>query len=328
MNSGLQNRRNFLRISGEHRRKRGERELRARERSFSRFARALVYRAGPAYPPVLQAKRILLMQPIGSNQYLQICLFKATSLSPSVWNRFSQNVPLQRTLIIILDRMTIFNNKLIDKNLKKSTLRKLIRDPCTKTVFSCNNKLFEQTDGVSMGGSQGPVLANIIMTQFEQTVVKPLIDRKLITFYCRYVDNTLLLIKPDTIDLILDYFHKFDKNIPFTYDLFENTTPHFLDINISPNGIGIYRKYTFSGKYTNFDSFVPWRHKISWIRALVDRIHRICSPNMVKLELKILKRSPHGMAFRHVFLVRLFAASHTTPLTRITQQPTTPKINW
>ena len=46
-----------------------------------------------------------------------------------------------------------------------------------------------------------------------------------------YVDDTLLLIKPDTIDLILDYFHKFDKNIRFKYDLFENTTPH-----------GIYRK--------------------------------------------------------------------------------------
>ena len=164
------------------------------------------------------------------------------------------------------------------------------------------------------------------MTEFEQTVVKPLIDRKLITFYCRYVEDRLLLIKPDTIDLILEYFHKFDKNIRFTYDLFENTTPHFLDINISPNGIGIYRKDTFSGQYTNFDSFVPWRHKLSWIRALVDRIHSIRSPNMVKLELKTLKRSPHGMAFRHVFLMRLFAASHPTPLTRITQQPTTLKI--
>ena len=52
----------------------------------------------------------------------------------------------------------------------------------------------------------------------------------------------------------------------------------------------IYRKNTFTGQYTNFDSFVPWRHKISWIRALVDRIHRICSPNMVKLELKHLKK--------------------------------------
>ncbi len=26
--------------------------------------------------------------------------------------------------------------------------------------------------------------------------------------------------------VILDFIHKFDKNIRFTYDLFENTTPH------------------------------------------------------------------------------------------------------
>ena len=153
----------------------------------------------------------------------------------------------------------------------------------------------------------------------EQTVVKPLIDRKLITFYCRYVDDTLLLIKPDTIDVILDHFHKFDKILRFTYDLFENTTPHFLD-NISPNGIGIYRKDTFSGQYTNFDSFVPWRRKISWFRALVDRIHRICSPNMVKLELKHFKKitSSNGFPSRIAHaLIRRFSSNalnknHTT----------------
>ena len=140
-----------------------------------------------------------------------------------------------------------------------------------------------------MGGSLGPALANIIMTEFEETIVKQLIDRGLITFYCRYVDDTLLLIKPDTTNLILDLFHKFDKDIRFTYDLFENTTPHFLDM-ISTNGFGIYRKDTFTGQYTNFDSFVPWRQKISWIIALVDRIHRICSPNLLKFELKQLKK--------------------------------------
>ena len=63
-----------------------------------------------------------------------------------------------------------------------------------------------------------------------------------------------------------------------------------MDINISTNGIGIYRKDTFTGQYTNFDSFFPWRQNISWIRALVDRIHRICSPNLLKFELKQLKK--------------------------------------
>ena len=42
--------------------------------------------------------------------------------------------------------------------------------------FSCNSKLYEQTDDVSMGGSLGPVLANIIMTEFEQQTVKVLFD--------------------------------------------------------------------------------------------------------------------------------------------------------
>ena len=190
------------------------------------------------------------------------------------------NVPLQRTLKIIVDR--IYNKKLIDTNLKKSTLQKLICDTCTKTAFSCNNQLYEQTDGVSMGGSLGPVLANIIMG--------------LITCYCRYVDDTLLLIKHDTINLILDLFHKFDKDMRFTYDMFKNTTLHFLDINISTNGIWIYNKDTFTGQYTNFDSFVPWRQKISWIRALVDRIHRICLNNS--------KRSCLGTTSLHILQTR------------------------
>ena len=106
------------------------------------------------------------------------------------------NVPLQRTLRIIEDR--IYNKKLVKTKLKKSTLRKLIRDTCTKTVFSCNNKLYEQTDGVSMCGSLDPVLANIIMTEFEHEIVKKLIDQGLIAFYCRYdlIVATLQLKKP------------------------------------------------------------------------------------------------------------------------------------
>ena len=99
-----------------------------------------------------------------------------------------------------------------------------------------------------MGGFLGPVLANIIMTEFEQTVVKPLIDSKLITFYGRYVDDTLLLIKPDTIDVILDYFISLTRKYASLMTCWKTPPPHFLDINISPNGIGIYRKDTFSGQ--------------------------------------------------------------------------------
>ena len=153
--------------------------------------------------------------------------------------------------------------------MKKSTLKKLLLDTCTKTAFSFNGQLYEQTDGVSMGGSLGPLLANIIMVELESKVIRPLIDDGTIKFYTRFVDDTLLLLKQEDIERVKTELERFDANLKFTYDMFENETPHFLDIEITSNGLKIYRKDTFTGHYTDFSSFVPWSYRISWIRSLV-----------------------------------------------------------
>ena len=80
-------------------------------------------------------------------------------------------------------------------------------------------------------------------------------------------DTIILAIKRNTITTIEEHFYKFDRDIRFTFDLFENTTPHFPDINIASDGLGIYKRDTFSGQYTNFESFVSWQDKISWARS-------------------------------------------------------------
>ena len=87
-------------------------------------------------------------------------------------------------------------------------------------------------------------VVDVPLTEFEHETINDLINQGLIAFYCRYVDDTLLLIKRNTINTILEHFHKFDRNIRFTFDLFKNSTPHFLDINIASDGLGIYRKDT------------------------------------------------------------------------------------
>ena len=125
-------------------------------------------------------------------------------------------------------------------------------------LFSCDGIYYEQIDGVSMGGSLGPVLANIILTELEQIVIDPLIDSGVIKFYCRYVDDSLLLGKRENIDFLLNKFHSFDHNIRFTYDTFPDEPPQFLDLNLDGNKFSIYRKHTFTGQCTHFDSFVPW----------------------------------------------------------------------
>ena len=54
-----------------------------------------------------------------------------------------------------------------------------------------------------MDGSLGPVPANIILTEFEHVIINPLINCGIIKFYCRYVDDTLQLIRHDDINHIL-----------------------------------------------------------------------------------------------------------------------------
>ena len=84
-----------------------------------------------------------------------------------------------------------------------------------------------------MGSSLGPVLANIILTEFEKLIVFDLVDSGLIKFYRRYVDDTLILVKPNNIPLLLEKFNSFHKNLKFTVDRFENDFVHFSDIKIS-----------------------------------------------------------------------------------------------
>ena len=92
-----------------------------------------------------------------------------------------------------------------------------------------------------MGASLGPVLANIIMTELERVVVERLIKSGSIKFYARYVDDTLLLVKPEDVDRILREFNDFHRNLEFTVDRFEDCVPHFLDLEIHRDGISIFR---------------------------------------------------------------------------------------
>ena len=198
------------------------------------------------------------------------------------------NVPLRKTVNVILDR--VYNQKLITTKLKKRTLKKLIIDTCSKTAFSCNNILYEQIDGVSMGACLGPVLANIIMTELEKVVVDRMIDSGLIKFYARYVDDTLLLVKPADVDEILQKFNRFHRNLEFTVDKFENCVPHFLDLEIHPDGISIYRKDTHTAQFVNYNSYTKLNHKTAWIKSLISRAKRLCSPARLKNEMENIKR--------------------------------------
>ena len=87
-------------------------------------------------------------------------------------------VPLSKTINIILDR--IYNKKLLKTNIKKQTVKKLLKDCCTKNVFSFNNTIYKQIEGVSMGSCLGLVSVNIIMTALELVIVDKLFAANLL----------------------------------------------------------------------------------------------------------------------------------------------------
>ena len=119
-----------------------------------------------------------------------------------------------------------------------------------------------------MGSSLGSVLANIILSEFKDIVVSELVNSRVIKFYRRYVDDTLLLVRPSDIQFVLDKFNSFDQNLKFTFDDFSDGNVHFLDLKITEDGIDIFRKNTNTGQYTNFSSFETFSRKVSWINSL------------------------------------------------------------
>ena len=92
-----------------------------------------------------------------------------------------------------------------------------------------------------------------------------------IKFYKRYVDDTLILIKPSDISSVLAKFNSFDRNLNFTVDIFPDGLIHFLDIKASVDGTDIYRKETHTGQYTHFSSFEPFSRKTAWVKSLFHR---------------------------------------------------------
>ena len=100
----------------------------------------------------------------------------------------------------------------------------------------------------------------------------------------------MLIIKKRDINYVLNQLNSFDKSLKFTIDTFENSVSHFLDIEICPNGLGIYHKHTQTGQYVHITFHALWRLKTSWIRSLAIRANKICSANYFNNKIQFIKR--------------------------------------
>ena len=153
------------------------------------------------------------------------------------------------------------------------------------------------------------------MTEHEKVIIEPLINDGTIAFYTRYVDDTLVLIKPENIEKVLEKVNSFHPKLNFTVDKFSDGDVHFLDLRITEDiNIDVYRKDTFTGQYSHFDSFEPWYYKIAWARSIYSRCRKLCStPEAFRQQVRILTSYLSWNGFpRHVSnsLIRKFKMSN------------------
>ena len=85
-------------------------------------------------------------------------------------------------------------------------------------------------------------------------------------YYRRYVDDIFVMFShPEDLEKFFHYMNSRHNNINFTKELEENNSLYFLDVlvfrNVDTLVTSIYRKPTFSGVFTNFNSFIPTVYK-------------------------------------------------------------------
>ena len=95
------------------------------------------------------------------------------------------------------------------------------------------------------------------------------------------VKGTFLLFDDHKVKTFLRYLNSKHRNMKFTFEEEENDSLSFLDVKITrENGkfsTSVFRKKTFSGVYSNFDSFLPVEYKKGLIATLLYRAFTICS---------------------------------------------------
>ena len=154
----------------------------------------------------------------------------------------------------------------------------------TGGIFSYNNRLFRQVDGVSMGSPLGPTLANFFMAHQEIKLLNSSVP-DLPVFYCRYIDDIFCIFKHGTDHRIFfDHLNCSHPSLKFTLEHGKGSLA-FLDAHISlPTvdfdshcAIDVFRKQTYTRVILNFAATCPMNWKIGLIFCFLHRAYNICS---------------------------------------------------
>ena len=201
----------------------------------------------------------LLKTPEWAKQYTYIgefmCSFDVSSLFT--------NVPLDETIEICLDKLYALTNP---PRLPRLVLKNLLLIATKKSHFVFDDQYFDQIDWWRRNGlSTWSCLGEHFHVWFWRKLwVMTNINQP--TIWIRYAGDTFTLFKnKNDAFSFLHYLNGRHNDIKFTTEFEQNDEIPFLDILLKRNldssfSTSIYRKKTFTGLYTKWDSFTPRKY--------------------------------------------------------------------
>ena len=151
----------------------------------------------------------------------------------------------------------------------------------SNNYFVYNDCIYKQIHGCAMGSPVSPVVANLCMEVIEDSALS--ISTVPPKIWKRYVDDSFVIIKKDSVSAFHDILNSIDPKISFTIETENNGQIAFLDTLVTrKNGvitIDVYRKPTHTDRYLDYTSHHEKKHKISTAATLLNR----ASNNLRKL---------------------------------------------
>ena len=186
------------------------------------------------------------------------------------------NIPVEDTIDHILSLVPV------DFPVGKQALRDLLRLACTNILFSFNDNLYVQKDGMSMGSSLAPTMAAFAMDLIESKLASKSV---LPSFYKRYVDDVFCLVDNSVnVNDLLKSLNDVHPSIQFTIEEEKDANLVFLDVAVTRDDnifhTSWHMKETNTGSYTPFSAYSPKSYRLAAMKSLFSRAFKISSNNV------------------------------------------------
>ena len=158
-----------------------------------------------------------------------------------------RNVPLEEIINIAAD--FLFDDIRSTLPFNRGEFVSLIRWATSSVKFSYNDTTFHQVNGVAMGSSFGPILANIFVGFYERRLLN---ESSTVLIDYRYVDETFAIF-PSRLDFedFLEKLNDLHTSLEFTFETEVERRLPFLDVLVHKTHrcfqTSVYRNPTFSG---------------------------------------------------------------------------------